>query len=352
MKPATGPRHLHEATRMLLLDANQATVRDTRIAALIDILQPGDLFVVNDAATLPSSLSATTSSNAPIEIRVLGYAGGTVWNAALLGPGDWRTPTELREPPERVQPGTTLHISDGFSADVIDVAHDSGRLVTIRFSRDVFAMWAGIYAYGRPIQYSYLRTDLPLWSIQTSYAGRPWAVEMPSAGQPLTWQLLLELRCRGVGIARITHAAGISAIGDDDLDARLPFSERYDIPQPTIEAIEQTRARGGRVIATGTTVVRALEACAAKHGGHLVAGEDSTDLVIDQTFHRRIVDGILTGVHQPEQSHFRLLRAFAGEEILVRAWRHATEAGYLCHEFGDACLILAGRARRARPTVL
>ena len=204
-------------------------------------------------------------------------------------------------------------------------------------------MWTGIYAYGRPIQYSYLKDDLAPWSVQTAYASRPWAVEMPSAGRPLSWQILLELKRRGIRLARVTHAAGISATGDEDLDAALPLAERFEIPEETVRTIEATRGRGGRVIAVGTTVVRALEGSAEEHDKHVAAGASETDIVIDRKFRLRVVDGILSGVHDPAQSHFRLLRAFADETTLRRAWRHATDEGYLCHEFGDLCLILADR---------
>jgi S-adenosylmethionine:tRNA ribosyltransferase-isomerase len=197
-------------------------------------------------------------------------------------------------------------------------------------------MWAGIYAYGRPIQYSYLKDDLALWSVQTAYASRPWAMEMPSAGQPLTWSILLALKRKGVRLAWLTHAAGLSAAGHEEIDDILPMTESFDIPQVTVDEIERAR----RVIAVGTTVVRALEGCAAAHDGRVVPGPGETDLIIDRSFRPLIVDGILTGVHDPAQSHFRLLHAFADERTLRRAWRHAAEAGYRCHEFGDLGLVL------------
>ena len=340
MIPATEPPKRRETARLLVVDTTEQTFRDAMVTDLPDLLRPGDLLILNDAATLPASFPAKSPSDAPLEIRLLTFAGGSDWKAVLLGSGGWRTPTELRDPPEKLAAGSVLRIAREFTAEVIQVARESDRLVTIRFSRCGVEMWTAIYAYGRPIQYAYLKSDLALWSVQTAYASRPWAAEMPSAGQPLTWQILLELKRRGIEIRWLTHAAGISAAGDEDLDARLPLTERFDIPQPTIDAIAATRARGGRIVAAGTTAVRALEGCSAQHGGQLVAGEGETDLVIDKTFDRSIVDAILTGVHDPAQSHFRLLRAFAHETILRRAWRHATEAGYLCHEFGDLCLIL------------
>jgi S-adenosylmethionine:tRNA ribosyltransferase-isomerase len=153
-------------------------------------------------------------------------------------------------------------------------------------------MWSGIYAHGRPIQYSYLSEAQPLWSVQTVYASRPWAVEMPSAGYSLTWKTLLELKKRGVRLARVTHAAGLSSTGHENIDAMLPFPEHFEIPPETVDAVALARRAGGRVIAIGTTVVRALEGSVALKGC-LAAGEGYTDLVIDRSFQRQIVDGFL-----------------------------------------------------------
>jgi len=324
---------------MMVLDRKTGCFRDSTISELPNVLRPGDLLVVNDAATLPASLSARSPSGAPVEIRLIHHLGESDWKAILMGPGSWRVPTELRDLPEIMGVGNRLEIAETFTAEVIHVAAESQHLVTVRLSRQGMDMWAGIYAYGRPIQYSYLEDDLQLWSVQTAYASRPWAAEMPSAGYPLAWSILLELKRRGIGIAWLTHAAGLSATSDEDLDARLPLPERFEIPQSTIDAIGNTRRLGGKVIAVGTTVVRALEGCVALNG-RLLPGQGQTDLVLDRHFQLQIVDGILTGVHDPAQSHFRLLRAFAEESVLRKAWRHALDAGYLCHEFGDVCLLL------------
>jgi S-adenosylmethionine:tRNA ribosyltransferase-isomerase len=162
-------------------------------------------------------------------------------------------------------------------------------------------------------------------------------MEMPSAGQALTWAILLSLKRQGVKVASLTHSAGLSSAGDDDIDGTLPFAERYEIPPETVEEIASAR----RIIAVGTTVVRAVEGSVRNNGGELRSGPGETDLIIDKNFQPAVVDGILTGLHDPSQSHFHLLRAFADEATLRRAWRHATEADYLCHEFGDLCLVLA-----------
>jgi S-adenosylmethionine:tRNA ribosyltransferase-isomerase len=157
-------------------------------------------------------------------------------------------------------------------------------------------------------------------------------------GRPLTWRVLQEVRARGIGIVPLTHAAGLSSTGDAAIDAALPLPERFDIPGATVAAVARTRAAGGRVVAVGTTVVRALEGAAA--GGSLIAGEGETGLRIARGYRPRVVDGLLTGVHVPGESHFDLLQAFASDALLRDALAHAEREGYLAHEFGDSCLIL------------
>ena len=356
MQPATAPRDDRSDTRLLAVDRRSGALRDAAITDLAQLLRPGDLLVVNDAATLPASLRARRvgETGDELELRLTGgadgsdAAGGAVLRAALFGAGDWRSPTERRPAPPLLSPGTVLQLlaPDGsvptdmspVTATVEAVDPRAPRLLTLRLDRSGAALWAALYRLGRPVQYSYLDAPLALWSVQTAFAGRPWAAEMPSAGRPLSWSTLLELRRRGVEIAALTHAAGLSSTGDPALDALLPLPERYEIPTETLAAIARTRARGGRVIAAGTTVVRALEGCFADRG-ELRPGPGETALLLHAGFAPRVVDGLLTGMHDPSESHFHLLRAFAPEPVLLAAWRHACAGGYLQHEFGDATLL-------------
>jgi S-adenosylmethionine:tRNA ribosyltransferase-isomerase len=342
MNPARQPSRPRDSARLLVVDPALHHWKDSVMSELSRFLRPNDIVVVNDAATIPASLKGRTASAADIELRLVSQLDGGVWLAALFGAGDWRIATELRDPPERLEPGSCIVIGEDFGAEVIDVSPKSPRLVRVRFSRQGEEFWTAIYAYGKPIQYSYLSSDMDLWSVQTLYAGRPWAVEMPSAGESISWRTIGGLRQKGIAIASLTHAAGISAIGDENLDAMLPLPERYDLPGATIDRIGTTKASGGRVIAIGTTVVRALEGAALQNGGALKRGAGITDLVVTSEFQPKIVDGIITGMHEPGGSHFRLLRAFSDELTLRRAWRHATEAAYRSHEFGDVCLIARG----------
>jgi S-adenosylmethionine:tRNA ribosyltransferase-isomerase len=347
LKTAAWPREQSEAERLLVVDPAAGTMADFAVRDLPSRLRAGDLLVVNDAATLPASLHGHATDGAPVEVRLLGPAEGGTWTAALLGAGNWRWRTEDRPAPPPLPVGSVLQFGaapgdsgPGLRATVAGVSDVSPRLVRLAFDRDGDDLWSAVYRSGRPVQYSYVRAPLALWHVQTAYASRPWAAEAPSAGRPLTWRVLLEARRRGIALAAVTHAAGLSSTGEAALDAALPLPERFDIPAQTVAAVTRARAAGGRVVAVGTTVVRALEGAAGARGGRLAAGEGSTSLRIDRHFRPRVVDGLLTGMHQPGESHFDLLQAFAPEPLLQAALAHAEREGYLAHEFGDSCLIL------------
>jgi S-adenosylmethionine:tRNA ribosyltransferase-isomerase len=326
--------------RMLHIDPRAGTFRDACIRDLPDFLRAGDVLVVNDAATLPASLPARTSDGRSIELRLLAERAPSVWSAALLGEGDWHTPTEHRPLPPRVSVGDVLRVG-AMHAHVIELGPHSPREIVVRFDRRDEALWSEIYAVGRLIQYAHVPDPLPLWEMQSVYASRPWAVEMPSAGRPLKWEVLDALRKKGVVLRTLTHAAGLSSTGDDAIDRALPLVERYEIPRATIDAIDAARANGGRVVAVGTSVVRALEGSAARHDGRAIAESASTDLRIDENFRPVVIDGLLTGIHDdPATSHHSLLRAFAPARLLERAHAHAASVGYVGHELGDSTLIL------------
>lgn len=347
MSPATQAAQIREAVRLLLIDGASEAIHDREFHELVDALRSGDLLVVNDAATLPASLFGTAQGQA-IELRLLGLATNDPdadehngrWRAVLFGRGDWREDTDRRAPPPELEIGATIELHGGLTAELVARDPASARLVTLQFDRTGPELHAAVYASGHPVQYSHLLRALDLWSVQTVFASRPWAVEMPSAGRPLTASMLVGLRRRGIEVARLTHAAGLSATGDRQLDALLPLPERYEIPAETVAAIERTRASGGRVIAVGTTVVRALEGAAANDGS-IHPGAGITDLVITPERPLRIVDALLTGMHDPSESHFRLLGAFASPALLARAWDCALASGYHSHEFGDLALVWA-----------
>lgn len=341
MSPATAPRGDPLSEKLLVLDVPRRAMRDARVGDLVDELVPGDVLVVNDAATVPASLAAAAPDGARLEVRLAGELADGTFRAILFGAGDWRMRTEDRPVP-RVRAGDRLRVGP-LSAEILSVEH--ARLVRLRFDARGVDLWGAFYRHGRPIQYSYLREPLEAWDAQTVYASRPWAVEAPSAGRPLVFELLVPLARKGVEIRALTHAAGISSTGSPDVDALLPFDERYEIPARTADAVNAAHAEGRRVVAVGTTVVRALEGAALAGGadGPVRAGSGVTGLKLGPGFRLRIVDALFTGMHEPGTSHFALLEAFAGHDLLDAAWRHAEEAGYLAHEFGDSCLLESPR---------
>ena len=334
LAPARAPRSAAEQ-RLLHLEPTSARLRELRFAELPELFRDGDLLVVNDAATLPASLRLSSHD---AELRLVGRDSDRRFRAVLFGPGDYRTPTELRGAAPAVRPGDRLE-SGSLAASVVAVDPAEPRLVTLEFALGGADLLAALYREGRVIQYAYVERPLELWDVQNRFAGRPWAFEPPSAGLPLTFGHFDALRTRGVRVAWLSHAAGISSTGSSTLDRRLPFPERYEIPASTVAELETARARGGRVVAVGTTVVRALENSALAHGVPR-AGLGAARLILGPGFRPRVVHGILTGMHEPTTSHYSLLEAFAPRPLLDRATLAAARGGYLQHEFGDSCLIL------------
>jgi S-adenosylmethionine:tRNA ribosyltransferase-isomerase len=317
----------------------------TSFAELPRLLGAGDLVVVNDAATLPALLRGVTDGGAFVELRLTSAPQGGRLRGVLFGEGDHRTRTEHRPPPPELPLGARLRFvaSDPRRADralPATVIARRGRVVELSAeppldddAEPTDALWQAIYDLGAPVQYAHRADPLPLWSVQTAYAARPWAAEMPSAGRPLTSAITRELQRAGVGLVALTHAAGLSATGDAELDLALPWPERYEVPARTAAALAATRARGGRVIAVGTTVVRALEASRGSAG----AGVARSRLGPATT--PRLVDAVVSGLHVPGESHFDLLSAFAPPSALRRGLERAAAHGLSSHELGDACLV-------------
>lgn len=341
MTPASWPVNDPAERQLLSAVAGDSRLHVGTVRDLPTLLQAGDVLVVNDAATFPGALAATGPHGQAVEIRLVGPGPDDTWQAVLFGDGDWRDDTDDRPLVTGLSPGDRLRIEPEWSAELVTFDDASRRRATVRFDRRGAAFWQSLYRSGRPIQYRHVSAPLALWDVQTRYASRPWAAEMPSAGHPLTWDVLLALLRKGVAIAPLTHGAGISATGSPELDASLPWPERYDIPARTVTAIARARQVGGRVLAVGTSVVRALEGCAVSHGGRLVAGEGETTYRIGPESRRLIVDALLTGMHEPTASHFQLLQAFAPIEEWQEVYRQAEAAGFASHEFGDLSLIIS-----------
>jgi S-adenosylmethionine:tRNA ribosyltransferase-isomerase len=326
-------------SRLLVIDRHGAITHAPR-STLADFLEPGDLVVANDAGTLPASLHGVhLASGAPIEVRLAGRASfaheDLRFAAIVFGAGDWRTRTEDRPLPPPFAHGDRLALGPLVASVHGTLGHP--RLVALKFEGPADRVWAGIAQHGRPIQYAYLDRPLALWDVWTPIAALPVAFEPPSAGFALDWKILRTMRERGAEFATITLAAGISSTGDPALDARLPFDEPYRIPAATAAAILRTRTSGGRVVAVGTTVVRALE-----HSGGR-SGDGVADQRIGPDTRLSIVDAILSGTHGPEESHYQMLRAFHDDGVLTRAEAALDASSYRTHEFGDSVLIFSRR---------
>jgi S-adenosylmethionine:tRNA ribosyltransferase-isomerase len=333
-----------DKVRLLAADRATGALRHSRFDRIGDFLRPGDCLVLNASRTLPASLRATASSGADLIIRLARRNADGTWSAL---------PLTLDEEP---WPGglTGLRLAFGIAAQGnLDVTQEEpltaevagrdalvDRLWRIRFSRSGAELMESLSRLGDPVRYWYAAAPWDLDYYQTVYAREPGSMEMPSAGRAFSWRLLLDLRRRGIGTAFLVLHAGLSSYLDESFDAGHPASvEPYRLETEAADSINAAKDRGGRIIAVGTTVVRALETLAGP-GGRVRAGEGRTGLRITAAHRLRTVDGLLTGFHEPHASHLDLLSAFLEPDRLRRVYEDALREGYLWHEFGDANLIL------------
>jgi S-adenosylmethionine:tRNA ribosyltransferase-isomerase len=356
MIAAHSPVQRPRDARLMVVDAHGRVTHAPR-SRFIAFLKRGDLVIANDAATLPASLRGChVPSGAEIEVRLAGWSrqsgAGQIpaaaersslaaadvheFTAVVFGAGDFHTRTEDRPLPPPLAPGDRLELGP-LSATIASLL-DHPRLVSLRFNGSSGQVWAGLARHGRPIQYAHVPAPLALWDVWTPIAGLPVAFEPPSAGFVLDWESIRMMPARGIAFATITLAAGISSTGDAELDRRLPFDEPYLIPATTAVAIQEVRRSRGRIIAVGTTVVRALEHAAARDGV-VHSGDGVADQRLGPTSGLRVVDAILSGTHEPDSSHYQLLRAFADDTTLTGASAALEARQYRTHEFGDSVLI-------------
>jgi S-adenosylmethionine:tRNA ribosyltransferase-isomerase len=350
MIAADRPTQRPPTARLLYVD-EKGTIRHAPRAQFVEFLRPGDLVIANDAATLPASLHGVHArTGRSIEVRLAGkpslaHRDAQRFIAVAFGPGDYHTRTEDRPLPPVFEVGDEFELGSLIAR--VERVLDHPRLLALRFEAEVGELWRGLATHGRPIQYAHLNEPLALWDVWTSIAGAPVAYEPPSAGFALDWQMLADFEARGIEFATLTHAAGISSTGDPELDRMLPFDEPYRIPVATEEAIAAALCEGRRIVAIGTTVVRALEHSAATFGS-VAAGESVATTRIGAETQLRVVDVILSGTHEPGASHYELLQAFADKSTLRRADDALESAGYRTHEFGDSVLIERDSRRYSR----
>jgi S-adenosylmethionine:tRNA ribosyltransferase-isomerase len=296
------------------------SVSHHRFGDLPGLLMPGDLLVVNNSGTLPSAVPV---SHELVVHFSTAMPDGTWLVELRFGNGAATVPYRGGAAGDRlVLPGGAL---------LRLVSRFTGRLWRAKLSTAVVPY---LLRHGRPIRYSYVRHAWPIEAYQTVFATTPGSAEMPSAGRPFSPEVVTRLVSRGVTVAPITLHTGVSSLEDNE----DPYPEPYDVPPATARLVELTRQHGGRVIAIGTTVVRALETAAL--AGEMGPASGWTTHVVTPEAGLHAVDGLLTGLHEPRSSHLRMLAAFAGEDLLSDCYDEAAEHGYRWHEFGDVHLLL------------
>jgi len=305
-----------------LLVADDTALWHARFRDLDRFLRPGDLLVVNTSGTLPAAVDA----------------GAVVLHfATALDDGTWVV--EPRRPDQSgpagdVRGGQSLPLSPAGSVTLLERRPGSDRLWRARVEVPGGVV-AYLSRYGRPIAYRYVHDRFPLAAYQTVFAREPGSAEMPSAGRPFTADLVTSLVSAGVVVAPVVLHTGVSSVESGE----PPQAERFRVPAHTASLVDWTRRHGGRVVAVGTTVARALETVAAPDGT-VTAADGWTDLVLSPDRPARVVTGLVTGLHEPQASHLLLLEAVAGPALVQRVYDAAVRDGYLWHEFGDSCLLL------------
>jgi S-adenosylmethionine:tRNA ribosyltransferase-isomerase len=320
--------------RLMVIHRDTGHVEHTRFDHLGEFLRAGDLLVFNSSRTLPASLMGCPAQGGPcIEIRLAEHLSDDSWLALLLCQNGDPFACGLR-------PGMQIKLGAELTATVNERYERIPRLWRLTFSQQGTELINIFYRLGRPVRYEYVAAPWGLDYYQTVYAREPGSAEMPSARRAFTWRLLFNLQRSGIEMAYIVLHAGLSSYLDDELDATHPASEEeYFVSETAAKKINGARERGNRVIAVGTTVVRALES-AVDAGGIIQSGHRYTQLMINARHNLRAVSGLLTGLHEPEASHLDLLTAFLPAGKISEAYEEAVKRNYLWHEFGDLNLIV------------
>ena len=323
-----------DGVRMLVTEPG--SVAHQAFADLPYFLEPGDLLVVNTSATLAAAVDGVRADGRTQPVHVAGRLDSGEWVVELrrsdgagpsldayhgenvLLPGDLQL--RIRSPyPDRTASASRLWLAE---------ASAPTQLVTY------------LERFGRPISYGYVEGSFPLEDYQTVYATEPGSAEMASAGRPFTAELLVRLMAAGVTVAPVVLHCAVSS---PELH-EPPLPERFLVPDDTARLVNSAVWAGKRIVAVGTTVVRALETVATEHGT-VRPDEGWTDLVLGPDRPARVVTGLVSGLHPPEASHLLLLEAVAGAELVQQAYAAAVPNGYLWHEFGDSMLFLPDPSR-------
>ncbi|PYS93426.1 MAG: tRNA preQ1(34) S-adenosylmethionine ribosyltransferase-isomerase QueA [Acidobacteria bacterium] len=335
---AQEPAARRDAARLMVLDRARHAPEETVFAAIGDHLGPGDLLVLNDTRVVPARLLAAKPSGGRTEILLLDRTGEGD------GAADWRC---MVSPVRGLRPGLRLAIGPGFEAEVLVLPQDGRTLVRLRSENG--APEAAIQRHGRLPLPPYIhrepgdgRESLDRERYQTVYARREGAVAAPTAGLHFTRDLLESLRARGIDLAHLTLHVGpgtFQPVRAERIEEHRIEPERYRLPEESAAAVDACRARGGRVVAVGTTVMRVLEGC-AREGGRVRPGAGWCDLYITPGLRFQVVDALVTNFHLPRSSLLILVAAFAGRERVLDTYRIAVDRQFRFYSYGDAMLIL------------
>ena len=323
-----------DGVRMMVARRRDLHIEHTTFALLPAYLDPGDLVVINTSATMAAAIAGVDPiGGACVPIHLSAHLGGEEWVVEPRRPDGRATdrwPLDGEPPPSFLRLG-----EDGSTLHLLEPYRESRRLWRARLHLATpAASW--LAAHGRPIRYGYVDQNWPLSAYQNVYATEPGSAEMPSAGRPFTSELITRLVAKGVGVSPVVLHTGVASLEADE----LPYPERVNVSATTAGRVNATKAAGGRVIAVGTTTVRALESAFDPSRGEARELDGWTDLVVSPDDGVHLVDGMLTGWHEPEASHLMMLEAVAGRPLLEASYAASLAGGYLWHEFGDVHLIL------------
>jgi S-adenosylmethionine:tRNA ribosyltransferase-isomerase len=329
-----------DGVRLLYTDRHSGAVGHTSFPNIAQLLKRSDILVFNRSRTLPAAIKGIDeSSGSHLEVRLAERLQDDTWLCLLMCEGDELFSCGLHEAMRITFASASGSDTTQLIGEVLSRDLRIPRLWRMRFNWKHKELLDYLYRHGRPIRYEYVSKPWSIEYYQNVYSAEPGSAEMPSAGRAFTWKLLFDLRRKGIKTTSIVLHTGLSSYMDDQLDATHPASEEeYIIDSNAADAINAARMAGGRVIAVGTTVVRALESACNDHG-FLTPTHSYTQLHISAQHKLRCVDGLLTGLHEPEASHLDLLSAFISPQILRSAYLEAIDQRYLWHEFGDLNLI-------------
>ncbi|MGI9952661.1 tRNA preQ1(34) S-adenosylmethionine ribosyltransferase-isomerase QueA [Moorellaceae bacterium AZ2] len=326
---AQEPVEPRDASRLLVLHRQDGRLEHRRFYDLPRYLEKGDILVLNDTRVIPARLfGRKAGTGGRVEVLLLNPLGGDRWET-LVRPG------------RRVPPGTQLIFGEGeLEARVLASTAEGGRVLKFAYQ----GSWEDLLAkLGQVPLPPYIHRELPdPERYQTVYARHPGSAAAPTAGLHFTPRLLEKIREKGVEVAHILLHVGLGTfrpVKEEIVEKHRMHAEYYIVLPETAEAINNARARGGRVVAVGTTVVRTLETVATRDG-LICPGEGYTDLFIYPGYHFKAVDCLITNFHLPRSTLLMLVSAFAGREKILQAYRVAVEEGYRFFSFGDAMLIL------------